>query len=135
MHENDGYMLQLDLLGLRRILFKTKSQWGRHSTVQIVDSGRDCSKMSDNPSGLASLPLSLDETPLPDPDDDFLDLNEGAKDDPTKFVKPGKDGLEKGGSPDVPEYILGTLVVRVVAARDLEVGGACERGCNLLLYR
>jgi hypothetical protein len=91
--------------------------------------------MSDNPSGLASLPLSLDETPLPDPDDDFLDLNEGANDDPTKFVKPGKGGLEKGGSPDAPEYILGTLVVRVVAARDLEVGGACERGCNLLLYR
>ena len=40
-----------------------------------------------------------------------------------EFVKPGKkDGLEKGcGMYDSAQYILGTLIIRVVAARDLQV--------------
>ena len=56
-------------------------------------------------SGVASIPL-----PDPDLDDD--------ENDPTKFVKPGK--LGKGEIEDAAEYILGTLVIRVVAARDLD---------------
>lgn len=68
--------------------------------------------------------LCEDSTMLPDPDVDFADLDEqDSSEDPTAFVKPGKkEGLEKKGSQvqNVPQYILGTLVVRVVAARDLE---------------
>ena len=56
-------------------------------------------------SGVASLPI-------PDPDDVDSD------NDPTNFVKPGKKG--KGEMEDTPEYILGTLVIRVVAAKDLD---------------
>eukprot|EP00980_Cylindrotheca_fusiformis_P008887 scaffold1900_cov123-Cylindrotheca_fusiformis.AAC.13 len=67
---------------------------------------------------------------LPDPDEDFPDLaadppNETA--DPTDFVKPKKgkgdfddDGDDDGDGEADPLYILGTLIVRVVAARDLE---------------
>lgn len=62
---------------------------------------------------------------FPDPDADFPDLagnSENKEDDPTSFVKPGKgkhDFESAGGGVD-PPYILGTLIVRVVAARDLE---------------
>jgi hypothetical protein len=79
--------------------------------------------MTDNkPPGVASLPTNMDDLELPDPDDDYPDLTPSDSDNPSNFVKPGKDGLEKGKSDtDVPQYILGTLVVRVVAARDLEV--------------
>jgi hypothetical protein len=87
--------------------------------------------MTDNSSGVASLPAaaaaaaaaaSLGNEELPDPDDDYPDLAESgaSSNDPTNFAKPTKDGLKKGES-DVPQYILGTLVVRVVAATDLEV--------------
>ncbi len=82
--------------------------------------------LEDEAPGVASFPESLheDTTLLPDPDVDFADLDEqDNSDDPTAFVKPGKkEGVEKKGSlvQNVPQYILGTLVVRVVAARDLE---------------
>lgn len=73
--------------------------------------------------------LSLYED-LPEPNYDHLDasfMEEGKDgndyrdeqdDDDLKKKKPSKKMVE------VPRYILGTLVVRVVAARDLEVGRA-----------
>ena len=86
--------------------------------------------MTDNDAlGVASLPTN----DLPDPDEDFPDLTFGEEntlgfaslpdpDDPehpSNFVKPD---LKKGASFDhnTQSYILGTLVVRVVAARNLE---------------
>ncbi|CAJ1969246.1 unnamed protein product [Cylindrotheca closterium] len=76
---------------------------------------------------------------LPDPDDDYDDLyginnqveeEEEEKEakinnDPTEFVKPAKPGIEKGSNnydDDIMDqiYLLGTLIIRVVAARDLE---------------
>lgn len=83
----------------------------------------------------ASLPQHLQDDPetsslLPDPDEHYdfaassVTYETSIDDDPTVFSKPGKkEGLEKGSSPGAeiePQYILGTLVVRVVAARDLE---------------
>jgi hypothetical protein len=55
---------------------------------------------------------------FPDPDAD----SERNDDDPTNFVKPGKGkgDFDNTGDGTDPPYILGTLVVRVVAARDLE---------------
>ena len=86
--------------------------------------------------------LSLD---LPDPDgDDFYpdlaatagpssinDINTINEDtDPSNFVKPKKNtnGNNNYQVVNVPTYILGTLVVRVVAARDLEVRTFLSRG-------
>jgi hypothetical protein len=83
--------------------------------------------MTDNALGVASLPTYDD---LPNPDDDYPDLTIGDSSDPTKFEKP--DG-KKGASAEVPQYILGTLVVRVVAARDLEVRGFLK-GRGLLSF-
>lgn len=67
---------------------------------------------------------------LPDPDDVFPDLDQRysasgeAESNPTEFVKPGKGKDVIGDSSYDNEmsqqYILGTLIVRVVAARDLE---------------
>lgn len=72
---------------------------------------------------------------LPDPDDAYDDLYGGSnqaetttesatttKNDPTEFVKPGKkDTMEDDDYPmDDQIYLLGTLIIRVVAARDLE---------------
>jgi len=68
---------------------------------------------------------------LPDPDDDDYDYNynentgESKEDDPTVFVKPSPNSTSMNGKTDMDtmisqEYIIGTLVVRVVAARDLE---------------
>lgn len=81
--------------------------------------------MENETAAASSFPESLheDTTLLPDPDDGFAYLGEqDSSDDPTVFVKPAKEGLEKKGSSaeNVLQYILGTLVVRVVAARDLE---------------
>jgi hypothetical protein len=72
--------------------------------------------MTDNSDalGVASLPTINDD--LPDPDDDYPDLTVGDDwSDPSNFVKP--DG-KKGASAKIPHYIVGTLVVRVIAARD-----------------
>ena len=80
---------------------------------QPAEPSFDRCNMVDSSSGVASLP-TLD---LPDPDEDYPDLTVEDSSDPTKFVKPD---LKKGASVDVPHYFLGTLVVRVVAARDLE---------------
>lgn len=70
------------------------------------------------------LPLteSDDSGLIPDPDEAYPDLNVAESNDPTVFSKPGKKGKsgESSNSEEVPQYILGTLVVRVVAARDLE---------------
>eukprot|EP00934_Nitzschia_sp_Nitz4_P007525 Nitzschia sp. Nitz4//scaffold128_size63911//57374//59346//NITZ4_006232-RA/size63911-augustus-gene-0.106-mRNA-1//-1//CDS//3329534871//7515//frame0 len=80
-------------------------------------------------------PASSLEASLPDPDsmllpdaDESFELQEpaGEESDPTVFVKP-KKGEDSAASATnsasdsfEPQYILGTLVVRVVAARDLE---------------
>lgn len=71
----------------------------------------------------ASHSAGLESLDLPDPDESYDDLTLGDNNDPTEFVKPGKkDGLEKGFPSEVsPQYILGTLIIRVVAARDLQV--------------
>ena len=108
----------------------------------MADNQEDGTNMADNQendvpeaaaaAAAASLPdpseEEWDSTLLPDPDVDFPDLDHASNTsshDPTVIVKPGKkEGLEKGGkgslTEGVPQYILGTLVVRVVAARDLE---------------
>ncbi|KAL3943644.1 MAG: hypothetical protein SGBAC_002264, partial [Bacillariaceae sp.] len=74
---------------------------------------------------------------FPDPDDDYDEMyggiqndqdttGEATTNDPTEFVKPSKPGIEKGNNKtddaDIMDqiYLLGTLIIRVVAARDLE---------------
>lgn len=82
-----------------------------------------------NNANLASIPESTQDSMLvSDSDEEMLAefSMEMAADDPTEFVKPGKDDSGESSMTDfVPEYILGTLVVRVVAARDLD---PVERG-------
>ena len=82
-------------------------------------------------SASASLP------PLPDPDDGFF-LSPDDPNHPTNFVKPGhvdKSAVKKGVQQE-PEYILGTLIVRVVAAKGLQLphggggGGLFGGGSN-----
>jgi hypothetical protein len=74
-------------------------------------------------SGFASLPnLSSLTNDLPDPDDDFVLFPEDDDKDPTNFTKPGefsKKGVLKN-SDEEEQYILGTIIIRVVAARGLE---------------
>jgi hypothetical protein len=60
--------------------------------------------------------------PLPDPDHGFV-LSPNDPNHPTNFVKPGhvdKSAVKKGVEEE-PEYILGTLIVRVVAAKNLKL--------------
>ncbi|KAL3903288.1 MAG: hypothetical protein SGILL_010501 [Bacillariaceae sp.] len=60
--------------------------------------------------------------PLPDPDDGFI-LSPDDPNHPTNFVKPGhvdKSAVKKGVEQE-PQYILGTLIVRVVAAKNLQL--------------
>ena len=82
----------------------------------------------------ASAPVGLESLDLPDPDECFDDLAFGDSNDPTEFVKPGKkDGLQKGfGMDESSRYILGTLIIRVVAARDLQV--RVHSACFLFVY-
>jgi hypothetical protein len=55
---------------------------------------------------------------LPDPDEGFaLSLDDPKH--PTNFTKPSVD--KTGTATQEPQYILGTLIVRVVAARNLEL--------------
>jgi hypothetical protein len=67
-------------------------------------------------------PLELD---FPEPDYDHLDLAfQDSDDNSTSCCKSSVDDDKLGkkkGAPSVSQYILGTLVVRIVAARDLEV--------------
>jgi hypothetical protein len=56
---------------------------------------------------------------LPDPDDGFV-LSLDDPNHPTNFTKPSVDKKGKA-QPQESQYILGTLIVRVVAARGLEV--------------
>jgi hypothetical protein len=66
-------------------------------------------------------PLELD---FPEPDYDHLDLAfQDSDDNSTSCRKSTVDDKlgKKKGAPIVSQYILGTLVVRIVAARDLEV--------------
>jgi hypothetical protein len=70
--------------------------------------------------------------PFPDPDVDFADLASNDDNDPTNFSKPGKGKKDGSFSKDDPSYILGTLVVRVVAARDLEPIQKGKRLSNFL---
>ena len=92
--------------------------------------------MERSSSGVASLSADDDE-----PDYDYLDSGgmsgqrssdgEGRRgsstldgsNDPTNFTKPGKDvSVSKQSTSNVvDQYFLGTLIVRVVAARNLEV--------------
>jgi len=62
-----------------------------------------------------------DDDSLPEPDYDHLDLSFATMEDYDEaddLKKPKKGG--KGGIPPKPQYIVGTLIVRIVAARDLE---------------
>ena len=74
-------------------------------------------------SGFAALPnLSSLTNDLPDPDDNFVLFPEDDDKDPTNFTKPGefsKKGVLKN-SDEEEQYILGTIIIRVVAARGLE---------------
>lgn len=83
---------------------------------------------------------------LLDPDTDYDNLygdnneDNNENNDPTKFVKPSRSETDE---PDNPEcdikdqiYLLGTLIIRVVAARDLEPvykGSDVGRGLGMLL--
>ena len=85
---------------------------------------------SQNNSNVASIPESSQDSMLVSDEEDERPAEysmEVAADDPTEFVKPGKeDEFGDSSMTDfIPEYILGTLVVRVVAARDLD---PVERG-------
>jgi hypothetical protein len=67
-------------------------------------------------SGFASLPnLATLSNDLPDPDDDFVLFPEDDDKDPTNFTKKGLKN-----SDEEEQYILGTIIIRVVAARGLE---------------
>lgn len=60
---------------------------------------------------------------LPDPEDDYLDFTFDDTETETLWVEDSSTCKDKGGKdPGVSHYILGTMIVRVVAARDLEVG-------------
>lgn len=65
------------------------------------------------------------ELDFPEPDYDHLDLAfQDSDDNSTSCCKSSVDDDKLGkkkGAPIVSQYILGTLVVRIVAARDLEV--------------
>jgi U-box domain/C2 domain len=92
----------------------------------------------------ASASTAAGAASLPDPDDGFV-LSLDDPNHPTNFTKPSIDKKGgKGASPQEPQYILGTLIVRVVAAKNLEmpshgggggglfgvVGGGCGGGVN-----
>jgi hypothetical protein len=78
--------------------------------------------MTDKASGSASMP---DDLGFPEPDYDHLGRisfsNETASSAKKASDEEDEDDLCKKGESVTPQYILGTLVVRVVAARDLEV--------------
>ncbi|KAG7371155.1 U-box domain containing protein [Nitzschia inconspicua] len=65
----------------------------------------------------ASVPAPVS---LPDPDDGFV-LSLDDPNHPTNFTKPTVDKKEGKGVTQEPQYILGTLIVRVVAAKNLEM--------------
>jgi hypothetical protein len=85
-----------------------------------------------------------DEESFPEPNYDldlsFNDIGELVLEeslscsDPTAFTKPSKGGATTAGTvvPD-EDYILGTLIVRVVAARDLEAADN-SHGLNAMLF-
>jgi hypothetical protein len=78
--------------------------------------------MTDNASGAASMP---DNTGFPEPDYDHLDRMSFSSETASLAKKASgeedEDDLCKKGESVTSQYIIGTLVVRVVAARDLEV--------------
>jgi hypothetical protein len=72
-------------------------------------------------SSAASASAAAGAASLPDPDDGFV-LSLDDPNHPTNFTKPSIDKKGgKGASPQEPQYILGTLIVRVVAAKNLEM--------------
>jgi hypothetical protein len=73
--------------------------------------------MTDKASGSASMPADMD---FLEPDYDHLDRTSFSS-ETASLAKKDEDDLCKKGESVTPEYILGTLVVRVVAARYLEV--------------
>jgi hypothetical protein len=84
---------------------------------------------ANNSSGAAAMPsnVSLDDTDLSEPNYDHLDLSyansSSSSTEPSCSMAKAKsydDLSKKGSEPVISEYILGTLIVRVVAARDLE---------------
>ena len=75
--------------------------------------------MADKASGSASMP---DDMGFPEPDYDHLDMMSFSSETASVAKKAiDEDDVCKKGESVTPQYILGTLVVRVVAARDLEV--------------
>jgi hypothetical protein len=81
---------------------------------------------SSSSAGFASLPSSSNNNydDLPDPDEGFT-LSLDDSNHPTNFTKPsvsvGKQKKETQAESQDSQYILGTLIVRVVSAKNLEV--------------
>jgi hypothetical protein len=75
------------------------------------------------PAAAAAAQQEEEDDVFSEPDYDHLDLSFATMEDCDEaddLKKPKKGG--KGGIQPPPQYIVGTLIVRIVAARDLEVG-------------
>ena len=92
----------------------------RRASRVTTDATMSSAAAAASPSKAAASAQQQDDDSLPEPDYDYLDLSFVSMDDDYDEDDELKK-TKKGKKMPFPQYICGTLIVRIVAARDLEV--------------